>query len=106
MKNNGEWVAGRAKERRAVNRWGGNRREGKRERRRGKRERELERGRKRKREREKVWKVEAEYHIRSPLSKAGCRHIQAMFAMADTYIESNLRIRNAGFCRAFYTHPW
>lgn len=58
------------------------------------------------REREKVWKVEAEYHIRSPLSKAGCRHIQAMFAMADTYIESNLRIRNAGFCRAFYTHPW
>lgn len=82
----------------------GNRREGKRERRRGKREREGE-GEK-EREREKVWKVEAEYHIRSPLSKAGCRHIQAMFAMADTYIESNLRIRNAGFCRAFYTHPW
>ncbi|KAI4502164.1 hypothetical protein M0802_002846 [Mischocyttarus mexicanus] len=25
--------------------------------------------------------------------------------MADTYIESDLRVRNAGFCRAFYTRP-
>lgn len=70
------------------------------------REREGEKEKRGDGEREKVWKVEAEYHIRSPLSKPGCRHIQAMFAMADTYIESNLRIRNAGFCRAFYTHPW
>lgn len=51
-KNNGEWVAGRAKERRAVNRWGGNRREGKRERRRGKRERARKREKKKERKRE------------------------------------------------------
>lgn len=49
-------------------------------------------------------KVEAEFHIRSPLSKPGCRHIQAMFAMADTYIEPELRVRNVAFCRAFSTH--
>jgi len=49
-------------------------------------------------------KVETEFHIRPALSKSGCRHIQAMFAMADTYIESNLRVRNVAFCRAFSTH--
>jgi len=49
-------------------------------------------------------KVEAEFHIRSPLSKPGCRHIQAMFAMANTYIEPELRVRNVAFCRAFSTH--
>lgn len=48
-------------------------------------------------------KMEAEFHIRSPLSKPGCLHIQAMFAMADTYIESDLRVRNVAFCRAFST---
>jgi len=68
----------------------------------------------RKREREKeeqrghartyARKVETEFHIWSALSKSGCRHIQAMFAMADTYIESNLRVRNVAFCRAFSTH--
>lgn len=95
-------MAGRAKERRAET--GGEQSDGREKRKKAGEERE--RARKREKKREKVWKVEAEYHIRSPLSKPGCRHIQAMFAMADTYIESNLRIRNAGFCRAFYTHPW
>lgn len=95
-------MAGRAKERRAET--GGEQSVGREKRKKAGEERE--RARKREKKREKVWKVEAEYHIRSPLSKPGCRHIQAMFAMADTYIESNLRIRNAGFCRAFYTHPW